>query len=550
MNKKNAWRWALVVLPLSWGLLMQSGCATRAAPPSSFELTLLHSNDTHSYLAGRDKNGNACFASAECEGGVARMATVLQQERALARNSGGNVLAVDAGDRFQGTLFYTVNKWPMLAEVDKLLLYDAMTLGNHEFDEGCTVAANFVRGHAFPVLAANLTPEPGCPLAGEAGKFFKPYIIRHFKGVPVGVVGLANPDVANLGAACAQTRFLDSKTALQKAVAELEAQGVRHIVAVTHLGLSEDRALARSVDGVDIMVGGHTHSYLGKAADESAEGDYPVVERSPSGQPVLVVTAKFATEYLGKLHVVFDAAGVAQSWNGEPLRLNKSITPDPAMEKLVQGYAAHLEKFRSVKVGSHDLDFADGMEACRTADCLAGLVTTDAMLEYARPYGAVAALRNGGGLRAPLKRGELSQGDVLTVLPFPNTVVIRKFTGAQLLAALEHGIPGEENVSPRLLQVSGMRYSFDMARPVGKRLTSAEMVDDKGKGVKIDPQKTYTVALLDYLARGGDAFAVLAQGTVVPAPDSLDVDIVSNYIRSHSPLPMPQRHGAGRIVRK
>ena len=537
----------LCSLPLVAALLFSlllTGCATRTTSSGPFVLTLLHSNDTHSYLAGRDKYGNACVASADCEGGVARMATVLNEARALAKKQGGNVLAVDAGDRFQGTLFYTVNKWPMLVEVDKLLPYDAMTLGNHEFDEGCAVAADFVRGHPFPVLAANLVPEPGCPVYGTP---FKPYIVRDFKGVKVGIVGLANPDVANLGAACAQTRFIDSKTALQKAVAELQGQGVRHIVAVTHLGLSADRELARSVDGVDIMVGGHTHSYLGKGSEEGA---YPVVEHAPSGQPVLVVTAKFATEYLGKLEVGFDEAGVPQSWNGEPLRLEKSRVPDPAVEKLVQGYAANLERFRSIKVGSHDLDLADGMEACRTADCLAGLVATDAMLEYARPYGAVAALRNGGGLRAPLKRGELNQGDVLAVLPFPNTVVVREFTGAQLLAALEHGIPSTEKISPRLLQVAGLRYSFAMDRPVGKRLLSAEMVDAAGKATKIDPKKTYTVALLDYLARGGDAFAMLATGKVVPAPDSLDVDIVSAYIKKHSPLPLPQRYGAGRIVRK
>lgn len=507
------------------------GCAARPEQASGlFELTLLHSNDTHSYLAGRDTHGNACFASADCVGGVARMSTALTQERA----KGGNVLAVDAGDRFQGTLFYTVNK---------MLPYDAMTLGNHEFDEGCAVTADFVRAHAFPVLAANLEPLPGCPLYGQA---FKPYLVRTFttaKGsVKVGVVGLANPHVGTLGAACAQTRFIDSTQALKKAVAELEGQGVRHIVAVTHLGLPEDRQLARTVDGVDIIAGGHTHSYLGK---DSSEGPYPIVERSPSGQPVLVVTAKFATEYLGALNVIFDAQGVPQSWDGAARRMDQTVTPDPTVEKKVATYVAALDAFRSVTLGSHDVEFADGMKACRQGDCLAGMVVTDAMLEYARPYGAVAALCNGGGLRAPLQRGELNQGDVLAVLPFANTVVIRRYTGAQLLAALEHGASGENGISPHLLQVSGLRYRFDPARPVGTRLISAELMEKNGEAVKISPGQIYTVALIEYLARGGDAFAMLTKGASVSAPDSLDVDILGAYIQQHSPLRRPH---SGRII--
>lgn len=536
MKKYGAWRTTLV-LTLALALpLVQSGCATQQSSSKPFTLTLVHSNDTHAYLAGRDKYGNACFESAPCTGGVARMATALKQERA----SGGNVLAVDAGDRFQGTLLYTVNKWPMLVEVDKLLPYDAMTLGNHEFDEGCTVAADFVRAHPVPVVAANLVPEAGCPLYGQ---HIAPYVIRSFNGTKVGIMGLANPNVKNLGAACPKTRFLDSEDALKKAVAELESQGVRHIVAVTHLGLPEDRRLARSVDGVDIIVGGHTHSYLGK---NSAEGPYPLVERSPSGQPVLVVTAKFAAEYLGKLQVSFDGQGVLQSWQGEALLLDQSVSPDPKVEKLVKHYAAQLEKFRTAKVGSHDLDFADGMEACRSGDCLSGMVATDAMLEYARPYGAVAALCNGGSLRAPLKRGELSQGDVLAVWPFSNTIAIREYTGAQLLAALEHGLAGEKAMGPHLLQVAGLRYSVDPARPAGKRLLRAELLDQQGRAVPISPQKSYTIAVLDYLVRGGDKFAMLTKGQPVPGPDSLDVDIVSAYIKTHSPLSMPR---AGRIIR-
>ena len=218
--------------------LFLPGCAKTVPPQSEpLELVLLHTNDTHSYVAGRDKYGNACMTSTDCVGGMGRIAAVVRDERRKA----DNVLVLDAGDQFQGTLFFTVNGWPMLSDLDGRVGYDAVTLGNHEFDRGCDTLAAYVDTLNYPVLAANLAPEPGCPLLGLP---IKPYAIRTVRGVRVGIVGLANPDVSTLAAACPHTRFTDSAEALGKAVVELERQGVRHIVAVTHLGLPADRELA------------------------------------------------------------------------------------------------------------------------------------------------------------------------------------------------------------------------------------------------------------------------------------------------------------------
>lgn len=512
--------------------LLLCGCAKQPAQP--LDLVLLHTNDTHSYVAGRDKYGNACMKSADCTGGTGRIAAVVREERRTA----DNVLVVDAGDQFQGTLFFTVNGWPMLAAVNNLVAYDAMIPGNHEFDKGCTELAGYLGALRHPMLAANLAPEPGCPLYGLP---FKPYVIRSVRGVKVGLVGLANPDVATLAASCPQTRFIDSAKALKNAVTALQKQGVRHIVTISHLGLPVDRELARTVDGVDIIVGGHTHSYLGP---DSEEGPYPLVEHAPSGQPVLIVTAKFATEYLGRLQVSFDAKGVPLRWGGEAGRLESSIVPDPAVEALLTEYAKPLEVFRTQRLGRNNLDFADGMEACRKADCLSGMVVADAMLDYGRPYGAVMALTNGGGMRAPLKRGEVTQGDLLSILPFGNMLVIREYEGGQLLAALEHGVSGEKGMGPRLLQVSGLRYSFDAAKPAGQRLLSAELIDKDGVARPLDKASRYVVVLPVYMATGGDGYAMLVSGTVVSAPDPMDADVVGAYISARSPLSMPR---TGRI---
>lgn len=530
----------------SWGMtlllaciLVWSGCARQAPQPvagEEFELVLLHSNDTHSYLAGRDKYGNACLKSADCEGGLARMATVIEQARA----SGNNVIALDAGDQFQGTLFYTAGKWRTINDIDSAMPYDAMTLGNHEFDDGCADAASFVRASPFPVLAANLDARPGCPLRDVN---IKPWTIREVRGVKVGIIGIANPEVGTLAAACPQTQFIDSADAVKKAVRQLEKQGVSHIVVLSHLGLPEDRKLARSVNGVDIVVGAHTHTYLGP---NSEDGPYPIVERSPSGQPVLVVTAAFAAQYLGELKVAFDGRGVPARWQGEAKKLDVSIAPHKAVEEKIATHAKELEKFRAVKVGQNPLEFVDGMEVCRKGDCLSGMVVTDAILEATRPHGAEFVLFNGGGLRAPLKRGEVTRGDILSMLPFGNIMVVREYDGKDVLAALEHGVSGEKAIGPRIMQPSGLRYSVDASRPAGSRIVSAEVLGKDGKARPVTSGQQYKVALPSYLARGGDGYAMLAKGKVVTTPDPMDADVVGDYITAHSPLTMPQ---AGRINR-
>ena len=528
---------ALLFLALS---LVQGGCSpARHASPAegALSLTILHTNDTHSHIAGINKYGNACFDDTDCRGGLARIAPAIR----TAKSQNDNVIALDAGDQFQGTLFYSVNKWPMLAELDQHMPYDAMTLGNHEFDEGCLELTRFLAALPFPVLAANLKPAKGCPmLKGN----YTPYTLLTVRGQKVAVVGIANNEVVSLAAACPRTFFEDTAACLQRTVRDLEAQGVKHIIALTHIGLPEDRKLARSVDGVDIIVGGHSHSYLGP---DSEEGPYPIIERSPSGQPVLVVTAKRAAQYLGELNVIFDAQGVPLRWNGGARELAAPETRDAETSALVQKYAASLDEFRNHKVGSHHLSLPDGIDACREDDCLGGSLIADAMLEYARPFGGQVALCNGGSVRAALPSGDISRGDLLSVIPFGNTLVMREITGERLLAALEHGVSEEGGQGPRLLHTAGLRYVVDAARPAGSRIVRAEILNEKDTGTPLDRKARYVIVTIEYLARGGDAYEMLKDSKVIPSPEPIDITVVEDYLKKHSPLPQPEGE---RIIRQ
>lgn len=513
--------------------LLMVACAPahrKTTPDAGLELRLLHVNDTHAFLAGIDEHMNACFEAADCRGGLARISAAIQ----TARQEQDNVIALDAGDQFQGTLFYSVNKWPVIAAADALLPYDAMTLGNHEFDEGCRELARFLEAQPLPVLAANLTPQQGCPLAGSR---IRPYLVRTVRGTRVGIIGLANDEVTGLAAACPRTTFRDARTTLQQYVAELEAQGIRHIIVVTHLGLERDRELARSVNGVDVIVGGHTHTYLGPG---SKDGPYPIVEHAPDGAPVLVVTAARATRYLGDLSITFDAAGTPVSWTGGPRELLPALPQDEAMTRLVASYAKSLERYRTEIVGRHSVRMPDGMEACRKGDCFSGLLTADAFLEYGRKQGARLALVNGGAIRASLPAGDISRGDLLALHPFDGQVYVREYSGKQIMDTLEHAVSGPDGEGPQLLQVAGLAYEADTSRPAGRRLQAVHIVDERGRRHVLNPQARYGVVLSDFLASGGDGFGMLRQGRLLTTSPLSVRELTVDYIRRHSPLTTPR----------
>lgn len=528
------------ILPLLLAAgLSFAGCAVKSPDPPAEEglaLLILHTNDTHSHVAGLDDRGNAAFDPADSRGGLGRLASAAN--RALAAQD--NVIFLDAGDQFQGTLFYSVNKWPLLADLDRLMPWQAMTLGNHEFDEGCPELARFIETLKFPVLAANLVPEKGCPLLKSD---IRPHMIREVRGVKVGIVGIANDEVVDLAEACTHTRFSGRAEALAQQVKELEAQGVKHIIAVTHIGLPADRELARSVDGVDIIVGGHTHTFLGP---DSPEGPYPLVERSPNGDPVLVVTAKRATQFLGELHVRFDASGVPVSWSGGPRELTADMPSDPEIDAIVGRYLASMDEYRKTVVGSHSITMADGMDLCREVECLGGLLTADAMLETGRPLGMDIAVCNGGGIRAALPPGDISRGDILTVHPFGNMFVLREYSGEQIWEALEHGVAEEDAKGPRILQPAGFSYTVDPSRPAGHRIVKVEILDRNGRTAPLDLKARYGVAISDYLADGGDGYTMLKNGKILPSPDPLVADVLEQYIRKHSPLTSIE---TGRLIR-
>ncbi|MDR0477386.1 MAG: bifunctional metallophosphatase/5'-nucleotidase [Desulfobulbaceae bacterium] len=532
--------------------LLAPGPALAPAPAANFTLTVLHTNDTHSSYGGTTDKGLTCYA-AMCAGGRGGYVRLDQAVRAIRRDN-PDALFLDAGDIFQGTLFWTLHKERMpMALVDRMG-YQALIPGNHEFDAGWPVWLRLVESLKTPVLAANISfdPRPNSPAINK----ILPYRILERNGRKIGIVGLVTEETPEKSSPGPGISFSNAQKALETAVKELTAQHVNIIIALTHLGLANDRLLARAVNGVDIIVGGHSHSLLSNVRDR-VEGPYPVVEKRPDGAPVLVVTASTACIYLGRLDVDFDDKGIVKGWRGEPVLLDqatlaslKAPKPDAELLQLIDGFAAPVQKMMREPIGTINAAGKEGrpledpnVMECRRLECLSGNIVADAL--RAVPFGETdIALVNSGALRASLPGGLVAPGHVLATLPFQNTPLTVKMPGAVLWQALEHGIAKYGEGEGSFLQVSGLRYAFKVSQPPGQRISKVEVQSRGGQWRLLDKSAIYQVVTLDFTARGGDGFAMFP-----PLPwqegDKLANDVLRVYLKQHSPVKARQE---GRIT--
>jgi len=532
MSKPTAFARCLVAA-LALSVFSQAALAAEGTP---FSLRLMHTNDVHARYAPITKYGSACDpadADAHCIAGVARLATALGEARDQAPAE-TSLLLVDAGDQFQGSLFYTYYKAGAAIRLMPELGYQAMVLGNHEFDDGPPQAARLAEGVPFPVLASNLEGPADSDL-------MKAVVRRHMMdldGRRVGLFGLITPDTANQSSPGPTLRFQEPQAVAEREVAALTVEGADIIIALTHLGYDADKALAAAVDGIDVIVGGHSHTWLGSGKDDA--GPYPTVIDTPSGDPVLVVQAGSMGRALGLLDVTFDAAGVATDWAGGPRMLDESVAPDATMAGVVADMTKPLAAMLNKPVGTVAQDLPGRREVCRVQECALGNLITDAMLAAAAPEGALVALINAGALRAGLSAGSVSLGDILTMLPFSNTLATFGLKGADLAAALEHGVSVADDPTAggtgRFLQVAGVRFAWDASKPVGQRVSGIEIKGADGAWVALDPDATYGVATIGFLRGGGDGYAMFAQAAIDPYDHGETLErIVSDYIKAHSP---------------
>ncbi|SCM72188.1 putative 5`-nucleotidase protein [uncultured Pleomorphomonas sp.] len=518
---------------LAIGILSAGALALSAGTAlADFQLTILHINDLHSRIEPINKFDSTCSAeesqAGECFGGIARVKSAIDGKRQ--ELSGANLLVLDAGDEFQGSLYYSTFKSGPVAEFMNGIGFDAMAIGNHEFDDGPAELDKLIGAVKFPIISGNTVPAKGSLLDGK----YKGYVVKEIGGQKVAVVSVLATDTAETSSPGKDITFEDEVTYLQQAVKEIEAEGVDKIIALTHVGYLKDQEIASKVDGIDVIVGGHSHTYL-SSTDDKAAGPYPTLVNSPSGVPVPIVTAYAYSKYLGDLTVTFDDKGVVTAAKGAPLLLDASVKPDEGYAARVEELGKPLEELKAKIVGSSAAIIDGDRKSCRAVECSMGNLVADATLERVAGQGITISITNGGGLRASIDAGDVSMGEVLTVLPFQNTLATFQITGDGIKEALENGVSQVDEGAGRFPQVSGLKYTFDRSKPVGSRITGVEVKEGDGF-VPLDPAKTYGVVTNNYVRAGGDGFKTFADKAVNAYDYGPNLeDVVAEYLTTHNP---------------
>lgn len=520
---------------LGLGMLSVSVITLSAgAALADYELNILHINDFHSRIESINKSDSTCSAEEEgkneCFGGAARLLTAINQTRDALKAEGKNVLLLNAGDNFQGSLFYTTYKGTVEAEMLNAMKFDAMTVGNHEFDDSEDGLAGFLDKVQFPVVTANVV----AAAASKIGDRVKPSIVLEVGGQKIGIVGAVANDTAELATPGPNITIAEDVAKISEQVQKLKQDGVNKIIALTHVGYPRDLEFIAKIPDVDVVVGGHSHTLLSNT-DQKAEGPYPTLVDNPGGYKVPVVQAGQYSKYLGDLRVVFDDSGVVKESKGDPILIDSSFKPDEATLKRIDELKAPIEALKSKVVGTSEGPIEGDRKICRVKECSMGNLVADATLARVKDQGITIAFANSGGLRASIDAGDVSMGEVLTVLPFQNTVATFQLKGEDIRAALENGVSQIDDGAGRFMQVSGLKYSFDRSKPAGSRIVSVDVKEGE-TFVPLDPAKTYIVAANNYVRTGGDGFKVFATKAINAYDFGPNLEeAVAAYITANSP---------------
>ena len=511
---------------------------TAGIAAADYKLTILHTNDFHSRFEPISKYDSGCRegdnAEGKCFGGSARLVTAI----AGARGRAGNSILVDGGDQFQGSLFYTYYKGKVAAEMMNKLGYDAMTVGNHEFDDGPEVLRGFMDSVDFPVLMSNADISAEELLAGKLNRS----TVIEVGGEKIGLIGLTPQDTPDLASPGPNITFTDPAAAVQGEVDRLAAMGVNKIVVLSHSGYEVDQRVAAATTGVDVIVGGHSNTYLSNTSDR-AKGPYPTMVNG-----VAIVQAYAYGKFLGELNVTFDDAGNIVEAAGEPLVMDGNVAEDATTVERIAALAVPLDEIRNRVVASASAAINGDRAVCRVQECEMGNLVADAMLARVADQGVTIAFANSGGIRASIDSGDVTMGEVLTVLPFQNTLSTFEISGQGLIDALENGVSQVEEVKGRFPQVAGLSFTWDASIAPNEGRVTEVMVATAGGMAPIDPAATYRVVTNNFVRNGGDGYKMFRGDDKNAYDYGPDVaDVLAEYLAGNAPY---QPYLDGRIKQK
>ena len=453
------------------------------ASQENLPITILHSNDLHAHEASYFEKGRSI-------GGISRIAYLIKN----AKKTKKNVLAIDAGDIFQGTPYFETYKGKSEVECLNKSGYDIYTIGNHEFDGGSKNLGEQLKLAKFDVISANLDASSDANL----NSIVKPSVIKTIDGEKVAFIGMITPVLSEmsplLDGVKVKATGANWMEPLKAEVEKMKSQGVNKIVVVSHCGLDLEKEMAEKLPDIDVIVGGHSHTRLEK----------PVVVKHEGGNDTYVLQTGCYGRALGRFDLVFDPSGkVLPESKYRLININEKIFQDPEVQAYVtemgKPFAALQTTFICNALGNFDNHFKN-----HPTDSPIGDLICDALAFTGAEHGATIALQNRGGIRGGLEQGPISIQRVREILPFLNKLIIATLKGDALMAVLEKSVSGMRGA--RFLDVYGLKFAYDPSLEVGKKVIFAYAQTKEGSWEKIQPDELYRVGVNDFTFNGGEGY--------------------------------------------
>lgn len=477
---------------------------TVASAAETLKIRVYHTNDIHGWIMPRPDK----FQKSRLIGGGAALAALIAKDESPK-------LVLDAGDWWQGTPEGSLTKGEAVADVFNAVGYDAIVIGNHEYDDGGDSLRALIAKMKMPVLSANTYGADNKPVP-----WVRSWIVKEVSGVKVGIFGLTTSNMLRL-AFPKNILGLDFRREVdvaRDAVKALKKQGATVIIAVTHIGLEGenqkfegDQTLAREVPGIDLIVGGHSHTFLSRPI--RGENGTLIVQAGH----YLVKAGRVELEIDPRTKTVVSSAGeLLDLW---PDRLGE----DAEVKAIVARHAETVGKIFETVVATAPAML--GREPDREsalgswmADC------------YRETLGVDTALQNGGGIRAEIPAGPVTLREIFNVMPFDNALVKLTLKGSDLRKVLDHGVG-----MGRIAQISGASVEYRRPKPSGERLVAASV-----GGAPLDDAKLYTIASLDFLTSGGDGYSVFDRYVSSEATGALARDMLAACARKQGVISAPE----------
>lgn len=458
------------------------------------EIKIIHVNDVHGQVEGNDKDLI----------GYPRLKTYVDRQR----QENPNLILLNAGDTIHGTNFATLSRGETVVNLMNMMGFDAMVPGNHDFNYGSDRLLELSKKAKFEILAANLVKE------GSDEKVYKDYMIKEVAGIKLGIFGLATPETKEKSHPN-NTKGIDFVSPVEisrEMVKKLKSEKVDVIIALSHLGEDKESEftstlVAKEVEGIDVIVDGHSHTKLPEGRVEKG---------------TLIVQTGDWVKNIGEVTLGFEDGKLIDK-KAKLIGFDdvKNLEGDKGLIGEIEKINLENKKVLDTIIGKTKTDLNGVREIVRGKESNLGNFVTEAMKVKS---GADLAITNGGGIRDSISAGDITIGQIHTVFPFTNFLVLIEASGQDIVDALEYGTDAYPEVAGKFPQVSGISYTLDVNEKVGTRVKDVLI-----NGSPIDLKKTYKLATNDFMAAGGDGYTMF-EGNKILSEDTTLADLLVEYL--------------------